>query len=146
MSSEPPHPLRFFLDANVPISAAWKANAEVALIWRLQNVQLLTSILVMAEVQRNLPHFHQIERLRIMLTAVEILPVIEWSAHAESIPELLQLPQKDRHVLASACHHRADYLITGDKKRFSQWFGQTIQGVRIEPPTHLLDTFQLRHP
>jgi predicted nucleic acid-binding protein len=136
----------FFLDANVLISAAWKANAEVAAIWQLEGVKLLTSIYVMAEVQRNLPQVSQIERLRGFMTSAEVLLFPELSKTQPEIPELLLLPVKDRHVLAAAIHAKADYLITGDKKHFSQWFGKTIGGVRIEPPTDLLRFFRLRHP
>ena len=136
----------FFLDANVLISAAWKANAEVAAIWQLEGVKLLTSIYVMAEVQRNLPQVSQIERLRGFMTSAEVLLFPELSKTQPEIPELLLLPVKDRHVLAAAIHAQTDYLITGDKKHFSQWFGKTIGGVRIEPPTDLLRFFHLRHP
>jgi predicted nucleic acid-binding protein len=132
----------FFLDANVLISAAWKANAEVAGIWQLQGVRLVTSIYVMAEVQRNLPEISQIERLRRLMTSVEILLFPD--LHEEVSEALLQLPQKDRPVLFAAIQARANFLITGDKKHFSQWFGMTIDGVRIEPPTNLLKLFRLR--
>jgi len=138
--------MRFFLDANVLISASWKPNAEVANIWQLQDVQLLTSILVMEEVQRNLPQMHQIERLRGLMTAVAITPAIEWPAFTTAVPGLMLLPEKDRHVLAAAYQARADFLITGDKKHFKHWFGKVISGIRIEPPTHLLDNFRLRDP
>jgi predicted nucleic acid-binding protein len=138
--------LRFFLDANVLISAAWKPHAEVAGIWQLEGVQLLTSMLVMSEVQRNLARIHQIERLRGFMAQVTLFPAMEWSDSLESVPELLELPEKDRHVLAAAVLSHSDYLITGDKKHFSQWFGRTIHGVKIEPPTNLLKSFRLRDP
>jgi len=134
----------FFLDANVLISAAWKPNAEVAGIWKFEGVRIVTSIYVMAEVQRNLPHVSQIERLRGFMTSVEVLP--EFSGTPPEIPELLLLPAKDRHVLTAAVQAKSDYLITGDKRHFSQWFGKTIAGVRIEPPTDLLRRFNLRQP
>lgn len=143
-----PHaaPVRFFLDANVLISAAWKPNAEVAGIWRLQGVHLLTSILVMEELQRNLSQMHQVERLRGLVKAVEITAAVAWTEFAPIVPELMFLPEKDRHVLAAACQVRSHYLITGDKKHFSQWFGKTVQGIRIEPPTNLLADFRMRNP
>jgi len=138
--------VRFFLDANVLIAAAWKPNSEVAGIWRLEGVQLLTSILVMEEVQRNVPRMDQIERLRGLMTAVSITSAIEWPDFTTRIPGLMLLPEKDRHVLAAAFQAQADFLITGDKKHFSQWFGKTLSGVRIEPPTNLLANFRLRKP
>jgi predicted nucleic acid-binding protein len=145
MSSHPA-PVIFFLDANVLISAAWKPNAEVATIWQFEGVRLITSIHVMAEVQRNLPQLSQIERLRGLMTFVDLLHLPELVESPREISELMLLPQKDRHVLAAAIHVHADYLITGDKKHFSQWFGKTLHGVKIEPPTDLLRHFHLRRP
>jgi predicted nucleic acid-binding protein len=129
-----------FLDVNVLVSAAWKEKAETAQIWQLDGVRLVTSIYVMAEVQRNLPQIAQIERLRGLMTSVEILLFQELRAPAEAE----SLPVKDRPVLSAAVEAGANYLITGDKKHFSQWFGKTICGVRIEPPTNLLALFHLR--
>lgn len=129
-----------FLDANVLVSAAWKENAETALIWQLDRARLVTSIYVMAEVQRNLPGIAQIERLRGLMTSVEVLIFQNLAEPAET----LLLPAKDRPVLAAAVEARAQYLVTGDKKHFGQWFGKTICGVRIEAPTGLLAHFHLR--
>jgi predicted nucleic acid-binding protein len=139
--NEPEHSRQtLFLDANVLVSAAWKENAETARIWQLDGARLVTSSYVMAEVRRNLPTVVQIERLRGLLRSVEVL-------FFQQLPEpveALALPEKDRPVLAGAVQARADYLITGDKKHFSMWFGKTICGVKIEPPTDLFDLFQLR--
>ena len=138
---DPAHPRTIlFLDANVLVSAAWKDHAETALIWQLEGVRLVTSMYVMTEVQRNLPQVVQIERLRGLMTSVEVM----FSQELPEPPEALDLPAKDRPILASAIQAGADYLVTGDKKHFSQWFGQTICGVKIEPPTNLFNLFQLR--
>lgn len=139
--NEPAHSRQtLFLDANVLVSAAWKENAETAQIWQLDGVRLVTSNYVMVEVQRNLQTIAQIERLRGLMTSVEVLFFQELHEPVEA----LALPEKDRPVLAGAVQARADYLITGDKKHFSMWFGKTICGVRIEPPTDLFHLFQLR--
>jgi uncharacterized protein len=141
-----PHPaeVTFFLDANMLISAAWKENAEVTGIWQLQGVRLVTSIYVMAEVQRNLPNIAQIERLRRLMIAVEILLLADLVMEATGMNEIPKPPEKDRPVLSAAIQAKADFLITGDKKHFGQWFGMTIGGVRIEPPTNLLTLFHFR--
>jgi len=139
--TEPAHSRRtLFLDANVLVSAAWKENAETARIWQLDGAKLVTSNYVMAEVQRNLATVVQIERLRGLMTSVEVF----FFPQLPEPVEALALPAKDRPVLAGAVQARADYLITGDKKHFSNWFGKRICGVRIEPPTDLFNLFQLR--
>jgi predicted nucleic acid-binding protein len=44
------------------------------------------------------------------------------------------LPEKDQHVFAAALLSRADFLVTGDRKHFGEWYGSTLLGLRIEPP------------
>jgi hypothetical protein len=44
------------------------------------------------------------------------------------------LPVKDQHVMAAAVLARADYLVTGDRAHFGEWYGETVCGIRIEPP------------
>ena len=62
MTTGPAKPSVLFLDANVLISAAWKDRSEIALIWQMEGVRLITSNYVMGEVQRNLHQAIQIDR------------------------------------------------------------------------------------
>jgi predicted nucleic acid-binding protein len=129
-----------FLDANVLISAAWKEGSEIAQIWRMEGLRLVTSNYVMGEVQRNLRQISQIERLRRLMRSVQILSF-------EKLPEIpleIELPEKDRPVLAGAIKAQADHLLTGDKRHFGPFYGKTIFGVRITAPTELLDVLRLR--
>ncbi|HZB87683.1 MAG TPA: PIN domain-containing protein [Terracidiphilus sp.] len=123
-----------FLDANVLISAAWKDGAEIALLWRMENVELVTSLYVMEEVQRNLPRIDQAERLRVLMRAVRVLTL----GTLPEIDESLGLPPKDKPVLAGAIAAGADQLVSGDKKHFGPLYGRQIQGVRITSPPELL--------
>lgn len=131
-SADPPSIL--FLDANVLISAAWKEGAEVASIWKLPAVQLVTSSYVVGEVQRNLPHIPQIERLRGLMRTVRLLDFDD----LPNLPEEVDLPEKDRPVLAGAIQAGTAFLVTGDKKHFGPWFGKTLCSVRILPPSSLV--------
>ena len=106
----------------------------MALIWKMRAVRLVTSNYAMGEVQRNLAQIVQIERLRMLVRSVLVLHFEE----LPDIPERLELPEKDRPILAAAVRAGADHLISGDKKHFGPWFGKTIQGVRVTPPTELL--------
>ena len=129
-----------FLDANVLISAAWKEGSEIAQIWRMEGLRLVTSNYVMGEVQRNLHQISQIERLRRLMHSVQILSF-------EKLPEIpheIVLPEKDRPVLAGAILAQADHLLSGDKRHFGPLYGKTILGVRITVPTELLDVLRLR--
>jgi predicted nucleic acid-binding protein len=131
-----------FLDANVLISAAWKDGSEIALIWRMEGVRLITSNYVMGEVQRNLHQVSQIERLRALMRSVQIVSFEELPA----IPEATELPEKDRPVLVGAVQAQADHLVSGDKRHFGHLYGTIVRGVRITAPTELLTVLRLRLP
>jgi len=131
-----------FLDANVLISAAWKENSEIALIWKMERVRLVTPSFVMGEVQRNLHQVSQIERLRVLMRSVQILPL----EALPDLPEAIALPEKDRPVLAGAVQAQADHLVSGDKRHFGPLYGKSIHGVRITAPTELLAALRLRRP
>jgi predicted nucleic acid-binding protein len=133
---------KLFLDANVLVSAAWKEGSEIAQIWKMEGVRLITSNFVMGEVQRNLHQPSQIERLRGLMRSVQILSFEKLL----EIPEAIALPEKDRPVLAAAVQAQADQLVSGDKKHFGAWYGMTIRGVRITAPTELLALLRLRLP
>lgn len=137
---EPAKPATLFLDANVLISAAWKAGSEIAQIWQMADVRLITSNYVMGEVQRNLHRVDQIERLRVLMRSVQIISLDMLT----EIPGEISLPDKDRPVLAGAIQARTGYLISGDKKHFGPLYGKTICGVRITPPTELLAALRIR--
>ena len=142
MNGAPDLAATLFLDANVLISTAWKEGAEIAQIWQMEDVRLVTSNYVMGEVQRNLPRADQIERLRHLMRAVQILSF-------EKLPDIsdaISLPEKDRPVLAAAILAGADHLISGDKRHFGPLYGKTIRGVRITAPPELLAILRRRLP
>ena len=122
--------VRLFLDANVLVSAAWKGNSKVARIWQIAGVDLVTSSYVVAECRRNLPREEQQIRLTKYLASVRVLDI-------PGIPVLENPPrlaEKDQPVLAATVLARADFLVTGDRNHFGQWYGSTICGLRLEPP------------
>lgn len=139
MSADSGEVLVLFLDANVLISAAWKDAAEVAQIWNLKNVRLVTSNYVLGEVQRNLNQASQIDRLRVLMRTVQVL----FFEDLPGTPKAPSLPAKDQPVLAGAIAAQADHLVSGDKKHFGPLFGVRISGVRITSPPELLRV--LRH-
>jgi len=123
-----------FLDANILISAAWKEDSEIAQIWRMEGVRLVTSNFVMSEVQRNLHQVAQIERLRTLMRQVRILTFEK----LPDIGEAVELPEKDRPVLAGAIQAEAGHLVTGDKRHFGPLYGKIVSGVRVTAPSELL--------
>jgi len=136
-------PLRLFLDANVLISAAWKESGRILAMWDLPHVRLITSEYPLAEAQRNLFHEARRARLRHLLTGVEII-----ASGTISLSQEVELPEKDLPVLADAVAAKADYLVTGDKRHFGQWYGKRLLGIRVYPPGDLVELLykQNLHP
>jgi len=122
--------VRLFLDANVLFSAAWKEGSKVTRLWDIPDAELVTSNYVLAECRRNLPREEQHIRLDELLLAVRVLAFPK-EPLLENPPDL---PEKDQHVLAAAVLARADFLVTGDRNHFGEWYGSTIHGLRVEPP------------
>jgi len=88
---------------------------------------------VIEMVKRNPDHPAQLERLEAFLQDVQI--VLEADAR---IPCPIELSGKDRPVLMAAISARADFLLTGDREHFGNYFGQEIGGVRICIPRDYL--------
>jgi len=130
VSAAPSRRVRLFLDANVLVSAAWKDESKVRLLWQMPDVDLVTSNFVLEECERNLPLPEQHRRLAQLLRTVRVL-VFRSVPSLENSPPL---PEKDKHVFAAAVLARAKFLVTGDRTHFGTWFGSSILGIRIEPP------------
>jgi predicted nucleic acid-binding protein len=119
---------RLFLDANVLFSAAYRPDAGIARLWKLKNVELLTSHYAAEEARINLIDREQQQRLAELLAGVRIVTGIS------ALSREVSLPEKDRPILQAALHARATHLLTGDKQHFGQYFGRSLGGVLVLPP------------
>jgi len=126
---------RVFLDANVLFSAAYRKDAGLARLWRLKGVELATSEYAAAEANMNLDTDEQRTRLAKLLTGVECVPEV---ADAPGLPDDVSLPDKDTPILQAAIRAGAEYLLTGDVRRFGPYLGKTIKGVTILRPADYL--------
>ncbi len=125
---------RVFLDANVIFSAAWKEKNEIATLWQMAVVHLVTSDYVVEEVRRNLREPEQVARLEKLLAPLEILTL---DLGVSLLPPVM-LPGKDIPVLLGAVQAKAEILLTGDKRHFGHLFGRQVQGVLVLPPAMLM--------
>ena len=108
---------RIFLDANVLYSAAYLEDAGLSRLWKLEDVELLSSAYAIEEARRNLaldrlPALARLKRLTTALTVVvNPSPVLK-------LPEKVRLASREQPVLLAAIHAKADYLLTGDGRHF----------------------------
>jgi len=120
---------RLFLDANVLFSAAYKMDAHVLRLWRLEEVFLCSSRYALEEARFNLAEENQHHRLMELSEKLQF-----YEATERVLPTGISLPQKDAPILLAAINARANYLVTGDLRHFGPYFGRRIEGVMILPP------------
>ena len=125
---------RLFLDANILFSAAYRHDAGLASFWSLTKVVLLSSSYAVEEARVNLHDAEQRTRLMELVGHIQVVPNIL----VGPFPAGIHLPEKDRPILLTAIDGRATHLITGDKDDFGRFYGRTIAGVLILPPTTYL--------
>lgn len=123
-----------FLDANILFSAAYRENSGLLQFWKLKGARLVSSVYAIEEARRNLETLKQKERLEKLIDSVETFPFYV----DDALPENIALKEKDRPILLAAISVQADYLITGDKRDFGQFYGKAIKGVTVIPPSDYL--------
>lgn len=105
---------RVFLDANILVSAAWRAENGLLALWNLTDVELLTSAYAIVEADRNIRTPEQRTRLHRLVQSVEIVD----EPQGRTLPAGVRLPLKDLPILLAAIESGANYLLTGDKDHF----------------------------
>jgi predicted nucleic acid-binding protein len=122
---------RVFLDANVLFSAAYREQAGLTRLWRLDGVELITSDYAAQEAAANLADPAQRIRLRKLLSALAIFP---HPRRLAALPAGVNLPEKDEPILQAAIAAGVAVLLTGDTTHFGRYFGKKVGGVRILTP------------
>ena len=125
---------RVFLDANILVSAAWRADSGLTTLWNVADTRLLTSAFAIVEADRNVRTPEQRTRLYRLVQRLEIVD----EPRMRRLPSDVNLPEKDVPILLAAIDSGAGYLLTGDKEHFGRFFGQSIEGVRILRPRDYL--------
>ena len=126
---------RFFLDANVLFSAAFRPDAGVARLWEVSGAVLVTSSYAVEEARRNLPGEDQRTRLEGLLKKVEVGEAMMLAPERRGG---VDLPEKDWPVLGGAEAAGATHLITGDLRHFGRYFGVRPLGALIMKPADYL--------
>ena len=126
---------KVFLDANALFSAAYRPDAGLGRLWKLEGVQLVTSAHALLEASMNLDR--DLRRTRLERLAKDV-QVVESLPADDSLPEGVALAEKDRPILLAATSCGATHLLTGDVTHFGQYCGRRIGGVLILPPAEYL--------
>lgn len=126
---------RLFLDANVLFSDAYKPDARVRWLWKLEDVILCSSRYAVEEARANLAEKNQHGRLSELTAGLEL-----YDSRRRPMPRGITLAEKDEPILLSAIEARADYLLTGDFRHFGRYFGRRIEGILIASPAQYLKT------
>ena len=131
---------RVFLDANVLFSAAYRPDAGLLRLWELDDTELITSRYALEEAQVNLPEPGQRRRLEALVSSVTLVD----EALDAQLPSGVELPDKDRPILAAALAARAAYLVTGDLTHFGALMDRPIRGLHVLTPAAMLQRSDAR--
>ena len=124
---------RLFLDANVLFSAAYRPDAGLLALWKLNDVVLCSSRYALEEARINLEEQGQRQRLD------ELAKSLHFSdGFARQLPRGVSLAKKDIPILLAAIEANADYLLTGDIRHFGPYLGRRIEGVAVILPAQYL--------
>ena len=124
---------RLFLDANVLFSAAYRLNAGLLKLWRLEDAALCTSRYALEEARANLEEHAQHQRLVRLSKSLQLV-----EADPGSLPSGISLPEKDLPILLAALRVGASHLLTGDIRHFGPYFGKRIQDTVVMLPGEYL--------
>jgi len=125
--------MRIFLDANILFSGALpQSRMRAFLDFLCRECECLTNAYAVEEARRNLTAKFPtaVRHLDPLIKKCELILAVKTDL-------TVKLAQKDVPILGGAVAGQAKYLLTGDEKDFSKFFGQTIEGVKVVSPKML---------
>lgn len=108
-----------FIDSSVLFTAVNSPSGGSARLFSLKGFKLITSKLVLAEVERNVRkklHSYHLERFFLLVEKLDVVSQIPSPKDITGAREIIV--EKDAGILAEVKKARVDYLVTLDKKHF----------------------------
>jgi len=135
-----------FLDSSVLFSAVNSPTGGSSKLFTLTRVKLITSPLVLAEVERNVREKLQSHHLDRFFMLVRKLKIADQKPNKKHILEARKvIVRKDAAILAEAKESGADFLVTLDKKHFLTKPVEKFLGKqRVLTPKMLIETINSR--
>lgn len=132
---------RAFLDSSVLFTAVNSPTGGSAKLFTLKKIKLVTSSLVLTEVERNIHKKLQNYHLKRFFLLVEKIEVLKQSPSHTLIRKAKKVIfEKDAVILAEAKMAKSNYLITLDRKHFfTPKAIRFLKPKRIFTPKMLLD-------
>ena len=134
--------MKVFLDANVLFAAAYNPNGLCKALFQLAEAglcQVCASPFAIDEARRNLVLKSPAACSTLESLLGHLLLVCEPPADWLRAAAVEGLPTKDAPILAAAAASHCDLLVTGDRRHFGPWYGKTLCGVPILPPSDAFD-------
>jgi predicted nucleic acid-binding protein len=126
---------KVFLDANVLFSVAYRPDSRLIDLWSLTDTELVTSLFALEEARRNLM-MHKPDAVAHLEALFDSLTIVD--SVSLSLPEGIELAEKDVPILSAALQAGCSHLITGDHQHFEMLFGRSVEGVLILTPAQYL--------
>jgi len=132
--------MRIFLDANVLFSAAKSDGAVRKLLSLLESLghTLVADSYVSEEARRNLRAKYPLVETVLENLLLNQVTVSAFGARALAVE--VDLPEKDRPVLAAAIGLKCEVLLTEDTTHFGAHFAKVIDGTRVLSPRMLAES------
>ncbi len=128
---------RVFLDANVIFSAAYRPSSRLRELWLLPETMLISSLYAIEEARRNLI-IHKPNNLSGFNELIGKIEIVSVLLSEISLPDGINLPEKDVPILSAAVASGCTHLLTGAKQHFDALFGKSVGGVLVLVPSEYI--------
>ena len=135
--------MKVFLDSNILFSICWsgKEISRTGLFFDLQRqayIQLFISRLVHDETLFNL-QTKRPESVELFNQLVAELTQLQDNFGLTAHPQIMRLPLNDRVIFMTALAHGMEYFITGNRRDFSDLYGQRVGAMLTLKPVDFLN-------